>query len=65
VSTAAEGGREEDLVRRLEGFASVWQLSFDHEVGEDASVEGAHGVGEEADVVGGGLQTYVAKVTCM
>jgi hypothetical protein len=41
-------------VRRLEGFAYVWQLSCDHEVGEDAGMEGVHGVGEEADVGGGG-----------
>ena len=51
--------------QRLEGFASVWQLSCDHEVGKDAGVEGAHGVGEEADVGGGGQQTCVAEVTCV
>ena len=51
--------------QRLEGFASVWQLSCDHEVGKDAGVEGAHGVGEEADVGCGGQQTCVAEVTCV
>jgi hypothetical protein len=65
MSTTVEGGREEDLARRLEGFASVWQLNCDHEVGEDVGVEGAHGIGEEADVGGGGQQTCVAEVTCV
>ena len=54
MSTAVEGGREEDLAHRLKVFAFVWQLSCDHEVGEEAGVGGAHEVGDVADVGGGG-----------
>jgi hypothetical protein len=61
VSTAAEGGREEDLARQFEGFASVWQLSCDHKVAEDVGVEGIYGVGEEANVGGDGQQTTLPR----
>jgi hypothetical protein len=52
----AEGGREDDVWRGDWRVSHLFgnSVSCDHEVSEDASVEGAHGVGEEADVGGGG-----------
>jgi hypothetical protein len=38
-------------------------VSWGHKVGKDASVRGAHGVGKEADMGGGGQQTCVVEVT--
>jgi hypothetical protein len=65
VCTTADGGREDGIWR------GDWRVSYlfgslvscNHEVGEDASVGGTHGVGEEADVEGAGQQTCVAVVT--
>lgn len=59
------GGSEEGVWR------NDWRVShlFDslvscvHEVCKDVGVGGAHGVGEKADVGGGGQQTCVAEVT--
>ena len=36
---------------------------FHHEVGEEVGVGGTHGVGDEADMGGGGQQICIAKVT--
>jgi len=57
--------RRRALVRRLEGLSSVWQwrgdsfvgpyASYDHEVGKETRVGGAHRVHDETDV-GRGFQ---------
>jgi hypothetical protein len=53
------GGRWHGDWRVSHLFGSL--VSCDHEVGEDAGVGVAHGVGEKADVGGGGRQVVLPR----
>ena len=75
VSTVVEGSHEECvdvangglricLPEEGDGLAGSC-ANYGHEDGEEAGVGGAHGVGVEADVGGGGQQICVAEVTCV
>jgi hypothetical protein len=75
MPTVVEGSQEEcvDAVNGglciclpMEGDVLAGSCAnYDHKDGEEAGVGGAHGVGVEADVGGGGQQICVAEVTCV
>ena len=72
MSKTEEGGQKEGIGAEIggpliclavEGDGLVGPYaSYDHEVGDLATVGGTQGVGDETDVGGGGQQICVAKV---
>jgi len=75
VSTVEEGGQEEGvgvaiggtrICLAVEGDGLVGPYaSCDNKVGEEDGVGGAHEVGNDASMGGGGQQICVAEVTCV
>ena len=72
MSTVEEGGQEEGVGAAIgvpliyleaegDGLVGTY-TSCDHKVGEP-DMGGTHGVGDEADMGGGGQQICIAKVT--